>query len=121
MILISATIPRDFTDFKQCIPCSDVDIENDEFILTTDLSSGNAVSTSLKMTRLMHPQVCVTGLFFDGQQIEFYTGKESNEQGFWMDDYIKCGDLTRYGYYWVNEIKIKNGIVSTACDSTNEN
>ena len=55
MILISATIPRDFMDFKQCIPCSDVDIENDEFILTTDLTSGNAVSTTLKMTLLMHP------------------------------------------------------------------
>ena len=55
MILIFATIPPYFTDFKQCIPCSDVDIDNDEFILTTDLSSGNAVSTSLKMTLLMHP------------------------------------------------------------------
>ena len=121
MILIFATIPPYFTDFKQCIPCSDVDIDNDEFILTTDLSSGNAVSTSLKMTLLMHPQVCVTGLFFDGQQIEFYSGKESNEQGFWMDDNTQCADLTRHGYYLVHEIKIKNGIVSTACDSTNEN
>ena len=28
-----ATIPHGFADFKHCIPCSDVDIENDEFIL----------------------------------------------------------------------------------------
>ena len=28
-----ATIPRGFADFKHCIPCADVDIENDEFIL----------------------------------------------------------------------------------------
>ena len=28
-----ATIPNGFADFKHCIPCSDVDIENDEFNL----------------------------------------------------------------------------------------
>ena len=69
----------------------------------------------------MHSQVCVTELFFDGEQIEFYSGKESNEQGFWIDDSLKCGDLTRHGFYWVDEIKIKNRIVSTACDDIDEN
>ena len=48
VIPVSATIPRGFTDFKHCIPCSDVDIENDEFILKTDLSNGDAVSTCFR-------------------------------------------------------------------------
>ena len=30
---LKATIPSSFADFKHCIPCSDVDIENDEFNL----------------------------------------------------------------------------------------
>ena len=48
VIPVSATIPRGFTDFKHCIPCSDVYIENDEFILKTDLSNGDAVSTCFR-------------------------------------------------------------------------
>ena len=34
------TIPNGFADFKHCIPCSDVDIENDEFILKSTGSDG---------------------------------------------------------------------------------
>ena len=126
VIPVSATIPRGFTNFKHCIPCSDVDIENDEFILKTELSNTDAVSTpfqkiafnSLLLTIF---KVCLTGLFFDDERIEFYAEKESNEQGFWLDDRTVCSYFTGRGYYFVPEIKIKNGKVSTACDSTDEN
>ena len=67
-------------------------------------------------TSLINFEVCVTGLFFDNQQIEFYSGKESNEQGFWLDDVQECDRLTNDGYYFVTEIKIKNGNVFTACN-----
>ena len=126
MIPVSATIPRGFTNFKHCIPCSDVDSENDEFILKTDLSNTDAVSTRFQKNRFQCTtinvfQVCLTGLFFDDERIEFYAEKESNEQGFWLDDRAVCSYFTGRGYYFVPEIKIKNGKVSTACDSADEN
>ena len=64
----------------------------------------------------MNFQLCFTGLFFDNQQVEFYSDKESNEQGFWLDDENKCERFTNDGYYFVTEMKIKNGKVFTACD-----
>lgn len=38
---------------------------------------------------------------------KFHSGKDSNEQGFWIDNDNQCDHLTRHGYYWINEIKIK--------------
>ena len=47
MIHLKATIPFGFTDFKHCIANSEVDRQNDEFILKTDLSTGDSVSRQI--------------------------------------------------------------------------
>lgn len=113
-----ATIPKGFTDFKHCIPCSDVGTKNDEFNLKTNLSRGDAVSTLFKFLSVYRIcKVCLTGLFFGDEQIIFYNNKASNGQGFWLDNGQKCGHLENDNFYFVKEINIKNMKVSTACDA----
>ena len=59
----------------------------------------------------------MSGLFFGDDQVMLNDGKASNAQGFWLDDENECTKLTSSGFYFVTEIKIKNGkIVSTLCD-----
>ena len=59
----------------------------------------------------------MSGLFFGDNQVTFNDEKTSNEQGFWLDDNNVCSRLTTLGFYFVTEIKFKNGkVVSSPCD-----
>ena len=120
---MQATIPEDFNDFKHCIPCSDVDISNDEFLIQM-ASGGDAVSEfhnldgdhspSLALITYIYFEVCLATLLFDGEQVTVYDGKDVSDQKVWIDNtHGRCNDVD----YELSYIKIKNGEVSTACDN----
>ena len=92
-----ATMERGFTNFEYCMPRWAVDIENDEFQLTTPHSKG----------------VCVTSFTVDGQAI--LVGPNNDKPSFWLDtDWLDCLDSN----VATSEITVKNGQVSSSyCDN----
>ena len=48
---LKATIPQSFSEFKHCIPCTEVDIENDEFTLKT--TGSDSVSGIIRRGQLI--------------------------------------------------------------------
>ena len=48
---LKATIPQSFSEFKHCIPCTDVDIENDEFTLKA--TGSDSVSEVIRSEQLV--------------------------------------------------------------------
>ena len=92
-----ATMERGFTDFEYCMPRWSVDIENDEFQLSTSHSKG----------------VCVTSFTVDGEAI--LVGPNNDKPSFWLDtDWLDCLDSN----VATSQITVKNGQVSSSyCDN----
>lgn len=90
------TLERGFTDFEYCMPRWSVDIENDEFQLSTEHTKG----------------VCVTSFTVDGQPIG--VGPARDIPSFWLDNNQDCFD----SFVSTTELTVKNGqVASSYCDN----
>ena len=91
-----ATMERGFEDFEFCLPRWSVDVENDEFQLSTPHTKG----------------VCVTSFTVDGQPI--LVGPNNDLSSFWLDNNVDCLDQ----FVATTQITVKNGQVSSSyCDN----